>query len=378
MGYTNSSLVCYTKISPNKTVNRNHGIDTISIHCMAGNLSVESCGDLFASSSREASSNYGIGSDGRIAMYVEEKDRSWCTSNRANDMRAVTIEVANDGGAPDWHVSDAAMKSLIKLCADICRRNGIKQLLWQSNKALIGQVDKQNMTVHRWFASKACPGNYLYNKHGYIAQEVNKLLGPVAPVAGPINGFLDAVSFDGKNVVASGWASAGQVGNQAVTVKVFNGSNVVATFNGTGNGNRPDVQKAGYALNSGFNIIGAVALGAGTYQVKAYVGSKQLNNVKTFTVAGAPAPAQPSNKVSTTVAQSFNANYKNGKTYTVSATNGLNIRKGSSTNDAVICAVANGTKVTWYGYYTGDWKYVQVASGPHKGKVGFCSSNYLK
>lgn len=176
MGYTNSPLVSYTKISPNKTSPRNHVIDTITIHCMAGNLSVERCGTVFAPTTRKASSNYGIGSDGRIALYVEEKDRSWCTSNAANDNRAVTIEVANDGGAPDWHVSDKAMVSLINLVADICKRNNIKELKWKADKTLIGQVGKQNMTVHRWFAAKACPGNYLYGKHSYIAEQVNKKL----------------------------------------------------------------------------------------------------------------------------------------------------------------------------------------------------------
>lgn len=174
---TNSPMVEYTRISPNKTSPRNHKIDTITIHCMAGNLTIESCGNVFAPETRQASSNYGIDSKGRVGMYVEEKDRSWCSSNAANDHRAVTIEVANDGGAPDWHVSDAALNSLIKLCADICRRNDIKELKWLGDKNLIGQVDKQNMTVHRWFKAKACPGDYLYNKHGYIAAEVNKILG---------------------------------------------------------------------------------------------------------------------------------------------------------------------------------------------------------
>lgn len=178
----NSPLVSYVKISPNKTSPRNHKIDTITIHCMAGNLTVERCGELFANPSRQASSNYGIGSDGRIALYVDEKDRSWCSSNGANDHRAITIEVANDGGAPDWHVSDKALASLIKLCADICKRNNIKKLMWQGDKSLIGQVDKQNMTVHRWFAAKACPGDYLYGRHSYIANEVNKLLGATTPI----------------------------------------------------------------------------------------------------------------------------------------------------------------------------------------------------
>lgn len=173
---SNSPLVTYTKLSPNHSGRRNHVIDTVSIHCMAGNASVETCGALFADPARKASSNYGIGSDGRIALYVDEANRSWCTSNAANDHRAITIEVANNGGAPDWPVSDKAYAALLDLLTDICRRNNIKELLWKGNKSLIGQVGKQNMTVHRWFAAKACPGDYLYNRHGEIAAEVNRRL----------------------------------------------------------------------------------------------------------------------------------------------------------------------------------------------------------
>jgi N-acetyl-anhydromuramyl-L-alanine amidase AmpD len=173
---SNSPLVTYTKLSPNHSGRRNHVIDTVSVHCMAGNASVETCGALFADPARKASSNYGIGSDGRIALYVDEANRSWCTSNAANDHRAITIEVANNGGAPDWPVSDKAYAALLDLLTDICRRNNIKELLWKGNKSLIGQVGKQNMTVHRWFAAKACPGDYLYNRHGEIAAEVNRRL----------------------------------------------------------------------------------------------------------------------------------------------------------------------------------------------------------
>lgn len=182
---SNSSLVNYTKISPNRTSPRNHKIDTITIHCMACDLSVERCGAVFAKRTRMASSNYGVGSDGRVGLYVEEKDRSWCSSNKANDHRAITIEVACSPVAP-YKVTDAAMAALIGLVADICRRNDIKQLLWNGDKSLIGQVDKQNMTVHRWFAKKACPGDYLYGKHGYIAAEVNKRLGVTAAQPEPV------------------------------------------------------------------------------------------------------------------------------------------------------------------------------------------------
>ena len=176
MKMSNSPLVTYTKLSPNHSGRRNHVIDTVSIHCMAGNASVETCGALFADPARKASSNYGIGSDGRIALYVDEANRSWCTSSASNDNRAVTIEVANNGGAPNWPVSDKAYAALLDLVTDICKRNGIKKLLWKGDKSLIGQVNKQNMTVHRWFAAKACPGDYLYNRHGQIAAEVNKRL----------------------------------------------------------------------------------------------------------------------------------------------------------------------------------------------------------
>lgn len=178
---SNSSLVSYTKISPNKTCPRNHAIDTITIHCVVGQVTVEALGNVFASSARKASSNYGIGYDGKIGLYVEEKDKSWCSSNSANDNRAITIEVASDTTHP-YAVKPAAYNSLINLLADICKRNNIKKLLWKGDKSLIGQVSKQNMTVHRWFASKACPGDYLYNRHGAIAEAVNKKLGAATTV----------------------------------------------------------------------------------------------------------------------------------------------------------------------------------------------------
>lgn len=142
---------------------------------MAGQLSHKSCGQYFAKSSTKASSNYGVGPDGKIGMYVEEKDRSWASSNGANDNRAVTIEVASDSYEP-YRVTDKAYNATIQLVADICKRNGIKELKWKADPKLIGQVDKQNMTVHRWFKQKACPGNYLYSRMGDIANKVNTIL----------------------------------------------------------------------------------------------------------------------------------------------------------------------------------------------------------
>ncbi len=176
MAFTNSPLVDYTKISPNRTKNRNHAIDTITIHCVVGQCSVETLGSIFAPTERQASSNYGIGVDGRIGMYCEEKDRSWCSSNAANDHRAITIEVASDTQHP-YAVNDKAYAALIDLCVDICKRNGITKLVWSTSKEdRVNHLNGCNMTVHRDYANKSCPGEYLYERHGEIAAKVNARL----------------------------------------------------------------------------------------------------------------------------------------------------------------------------------------------------------
>lgn len=182
---SNSPLVTYTKISPNKNSPRNNAIDTITIHCVVGQCTVETLGNVFAPTSRQASSNYGVGVDGRIGMYVEEKDRSWCSSNGANDHRAITIEVASDTTEP-YAVNDKAYAALIELCVDICKRNGIKKLVWSTDKnTRMNHLNGCNMTVHRDYANKSCPGTYLYERMGDIASKVNAKLGvasdPVAP-----------------------------------------------------------------------------------------------------------------------------------------------------------------------------------------------------
>lgn len=166
---SNSGLVSYTKLSPNCDHPRNHAIDKITIHHMAGDLSVETCGNLFANPSREASSNYGIGSDGRVGLYVDEGDRAWASASPSNDNRAVNIEVANCETGGDWPVSAAAYSKLIDLCVDICQRNGIKALNYT------GDADG-NLTEHRMFVATACPGPYLHERMGRIAAEVNSRL----------------------------------------------------------------------------------------------------------------------------------------------------------------------------------------------------------
>ena len=174
MTYTNSPLVDYTRISPYRGSRNGHAIDTITIHCAAAQAAVETLGRLFQT--KQASANYGIGADGRVGMYVEEKDRSWCTSNNANDARAVTIEVACDNRHP-YAVKDAVYKKLIALVADICKRNGIAKLVWSTDKYdRMSHKGGCNMTVHRDYENKACPGKWLYDRHGEIARKVNEIL----------------------------------------------------------------------------------------------------------------------------------------------------------------------------------------------------------
>ena len=180
MAYTNSSLVSYTKLSPNHSGQRTHSIDRITPHCVVGQCSVETLGSIFLPTSRQASCNYGIGVDGRVGMYVEEKNRSWCSSSSANDQRAVTIECASDTTEP-YAFKDVVYQKLITLCVDICRRNGKTKLLWLGDKdktlSYEPKSDEMVLTVHRWFANKSCPGNWMYARMGNLAEKVTAQLG---------------------------------------------------------------------------------------------------------------------------------------------------------------------------------------------------------
>ena len=183
MAYTNSPMVSYTKLSPNHSGQRTHGIDRITPHCVVGQCSVETLGNIFLPTSRQASSNYGIGVDGRVGMYVEEKNRSWCSSSAANDQRAVTIECASDSAEP-YAFKNIVYRTLIKLCVDICKRNGKTKLLWLGDKTkTLNYTPKSNemvLTVHRWFANKSCPGNWMYSRMGDLAEKVTAALGDTA------------------------------------------------------------------------------------------------------------------------------------------------------------------------------------------------------
>lgn len=178
MKMSQSPLVVYRKLSPNCNKPRNHKIDKITIHHMAGNCTIEACGAIFARPARQCSSNYGIGTDGRVGQYCLEENRSWCSSSPSNDHRAITIEVANCSGAPDWRVSDKAFNSLINLCVDICKRNGIARLNYTGNA-------NGNLTEHRYFSNTLCPGPYLHSRMGKIANLVNARLNSNASTPKP-------------------------------------------------------------------------------------------------------------------------------------------------------------------------------------------------
>ena len=217
MAYTNSPLVSYTKLSPNHSGQRTHSIDRITPHCVVGQCSVETLGNIFLPTSRQASSNYGIGVDGRVGMYVEEKNRSWCSSSAANDQRAITIECASDNTEP-YAFKDVVYQRLIELCTDICKRNGKTKLLWLGDKAktlnYTPKSDEMVLSVHRWFANKSCPGNWMYARMGDLASKVTAALGsevkPVDPAkptgsikVGDLVTITGSTYYGGKSI--PGW-----------------------------------------------------------------------------------------------------------------------------------------------------------------------------
>lgn len=178
--------MAYTKLSPNHSGQRTHSIDRITPHCVVGQCTAEGLGDWFAQKSTQASSNYGIDKDGRIGLYVEEKNRSWCSSSNANDQRAVTIECASDT-TELYAFRDVVYQKLIALCTDICKRNGKRKLLWLGDKEKTlnykPAADEMVLTVHRWFANKFCPGNWMYVRMGDLVARVTEALGEKAPAS---------------------------------------------------------------------------------------------------------------------------------------------------------------------------------------------------
>ena len=231
MAYTNSPLVSYTKLSPNHSGQRTHSIDRITPHCVVGQCSVETLGNIMYPTSRQASCNYGIGPDGRVGMYVEEKNRSWCSSSNANDQRAITIECASDTFHP-YAMNDKVYATLITLCTDICRRNGKKKLLWFADKnkslAYSPKQDEMVLTVHRWFANKSCPGDWLYSRLGDVAAKVTANLSSTASTTTPSTS--KTTEEVAKEVIAGKWGN-GEDRKQRLTAAGYNYSLIQAKVN---------------------------------------------------------------------------------------------------------------------------------------------------
>lgn len=221
---SNSPLVTYTKLSPNHSGKRTKPIDTITIHCVVGHCTVKTLGDIFAPTSRQASSNYGVDDWNGVGLYVDEANRSWCTSSSANDQRAITIEVASDTTEP-YAFTASAYETLTKLVVDICKRNNIKKLVWSTDKNnRVNHLNGCNLTVHRDYANNSCPGNWMYGKMGEFAAEVNKRLGAVEPqpITPPASGsYTVKVNITDLNIRSgpgTNYKVVGQTGKGVFTI----------------------------------------------------------------------------------------------------------------------------------------------------------------
>lgn len=162
---SNSSLATIRVPSVNYTVGRDgKKIEMITIHHMAGVSSAKKCGEVFQDRDRGSSAHYGVGKDGEIGLYVDEANTAWANTDWDSNCKAVTIENSNSSSGGNWPVSDKVLNSLIKLVADIAKRNNLGTL-----------VPGKNLTWHSMYAQTACPGDYLRSKMQYIADEANKI-----------------------------------------------------------------------------------------------------------------------------------------------------------------------------------------------------------
>lgn len=446
MAYTNSPLVSYTKLSPNCTKPRNHVIDTITPHCVVGQLSAQATLNLAHFVNYDpnsgASCNYAIGYKGEIGMGVEEANRSWCTSNRENDHRAITIECASDTKHP-YAMNSAVYEALVNLCADICKRNGKKKLLWLGDKAKTlaykPKSDEMVLSAHRWFANKACPGDWLYSRFGNLAEEVTKKLGgSTAPKKEgtyakgsktKLSANFNSSEFDchgngcctetlidpklveilqkirnhfGKAItITSGYRCPTHNSKVSRAKNSYHTKGQAADFTVSGVTPR---EVAKYAESIGIKGIGLYEtkddgffVHIDTRTTKAFWYGQSESPVTTFgggtTVTTPETPVEkptepaepekpetPSNKEvkATDYAQNFNA--KSAGSYRVTAKGGLNIRHGAGTHRPSMKVLPYGTVVQNFGYYTYtngvSWMYVvAIVNGVRY--IGFCSRDYL-
>lgn len=345
MGYTNSSLVNCTVKSPNHSGTRTHTIDTITPHCVVGQLTAEAIGNCFTSSSRQASCNYGIGKDGRVVLVVDESNRSWCSSSASNDQRAVTIECASDTTSP-YAFNDVVYNKLITLCTDICKRNGKTKLLWLGDKTKTANyTPKSNemlLTVHRWFTNKSCPGDWMYSRMGDLASKVTAALG----------GNSSSTSTTTQTSSSSSAAAT----NKTFPSVPFTVTVLVSDLNYRSQPSISGTIKG--TTGKGIFTISEVSNGWG--KLKSGAGWIYLENASYVTI-GKTIAGSSSTASSTATAAS----------YLVKVTaNALNIRKGPGTNYGT-----NGT-ITNKGTYTivetqGNW-------GKLKSGAGWICLNYTK
>jgi hypothetical protein len=325
MGYTNSSLVNCTVKSPNHSGQRTHAIDTITPHCVVGQLTAESIGSCFVSSSKQASCNYGIGKDGKVVLVVDESNRSWCTSSNSNDQRAVTIECASDTTEP-YAFNDAVYNKLIELCTDICKRNGKTKLIWLGDKTKTANYtpasNEMLLTVHRWFANKSCPGNWMYSRMGDLAEKVTAKL----------SGSSSSTATSNKTSSTTTAATATNKSFPAVpfTVTVLvSDLNIRATASSTG-AIKGQTGKGNFTITQVSNGWGKLKSGAGWIY---------LENASYVTIG------KTTSSASTSTITTSSAATATSKSYSVRVTaSALNIRKGPGTTYAISgCIKDKGT-----------------------------------
>lgn len=336
MSYTNSPLVNYTKLSPNNSGQRTHVIDRITPHCVVGQASVETLGESFYSKSRQASSNYGIGTDGRVGMYVEEKNRSWCSGSRENDQRSVTIECASDN-FPPYAFKDIVYNKLIDLCVDICKRNGKTKLIWFGDQAKsLAYTPSSNemvLTVHRWFQATQCPGDWMYARMGDLANKVTERLGTFPVVSEESKKDVLTIA---KEVISGKW--------------------------GNGDARKSALTSAGYSYSEVQSKVNELLNGSA---VKPSTSTQPQTQTTTKEVTA------------TAKAQKFDK----GLEKTFKTTADLYMRDNAGKNHKALCIIPKGTAVQCYGYYSlsgnTKWYYIQVSIDGVK-YTGFSSSAYLK
>lgn len=359
---SNSSLVVYTKLSPNNSGQRTHSIDRITPHCVVGQCSVETLGGIFLPTSRQASSNYGIGTDGRVGMYVEEKNRSWCSSSNANDQRAVTIECASDTTAP-YAMNSKVYATLINLCVDICKRNGKTKLLWLGNKETAlnysQKSDEMVLTAHRWFANTACPGEWLYSRLGDLAKQVTAKLGGSSTTT---TSSGTSVSSDTKPSTSASTVSTTQQNTSLPTVP-FTVQVLISNLN-IRKGAGTNYAATGSYTGKGIFTISAVQNGWG--RLKSNAGWIYLENASWVKIGSHVGDGTTS---TSSAADTFSA-YK--VQVTVSA---LNIRKGAGTGYAVTGCIRDKGVYTIVAESTGTGatKWLKLKSG-----AGWIASDYTK